>query len=181
MPDLQTVSDSSASVASSMPSLRAVSPSLGSSVIEWDWLSEVGDAAPSDDSSSQFAETNLTSAMADINHGDENLVAAMLTECVKPPGRVDLYDSGSTQHLSPYRDQFLTYEDIPAKSFTAANKQQFNAVGSGEMVIDVPDGMDISKMKLTEVLYSPEVGYTLISIGRLDEAGFSATFGQGQC
>ena len=36
-------------------------------------------------------------------------------------------------------------------------------------------------MKLTEVLYSPEVRYTLISIGHLDEAGFSATFGQGQC
>jgi len=181
MPDLQTVSDSSASIASSMPSLHAVSLSMGSSVGEWDWLSEVGDAAPSDDLGLQFAETDLASAMADINPGNEDLVAAMLTDVVKSPGHIDLYDLGSTQHLSPYHDQFLTYEDIPAKSFTAVNKQQFNAVGSGEMVIDVPDGMDISKMKLTEVLYSPEVRYTLISIGHLDKAGFSATFGQGQC
>src|ERR1700683_3958948 len=102
----------------------------------------------------------------------------MLTEVVKPSGHVDLYDSGSTQHLSPYHDQFLTYEDIPAKSFTTPNKHQFNAVGSGEMEID---GMDILKMKITEVLYSPEVGYTLISVGCLDKAGFSATFGQGRC
>ena len=64
----------------------------------------------SDDLGSQFAETDLASAMADINPGDEDLVAAMLADVVKPPGRVDLYDSGSTQHLSPYRDQFLTYE-----------------------------------------------------------------------
>ena len=30
-------------------------------------------------------------------------------------------------------------------------------------------------------MYSPEVGYTLISIGRLDEKGFSVTFGGGKC
>ena len=34
---------------------------------------------------------------------------------------------------------------------------------------------------MTEVLYSPEVGYTLVSIGRLDEKGFSVTFGGGKC
>jgi len=61
------------------------------------------------------------------------------------------------------------------------NNQQFDAVRSGEMVIDAPDGMDILKIKFTKVLYSPEVRYTLISVGCLDEAGFSATFGQGQC
>jgi len=35
--------------------------------------------------------------------------------------------------------------------------------------------------KLTEVLYSPEVGYTLVSVGRLDENGFSANFSGGKC
>ena len=49
------------------------------------------------------------------------------------------------------------------------------------MVIDVPMGADFSKLQLTEVLYSPEVGYTLISIGKLDEKGFSATFSGGKC
>jgi hypothetical protein len=31
------------------------------------------------------------------------------------------------------------------------------------------------------VLHSPSGRYTLISVGHLDEAGFFATFGQGQC
>jgi GAG-pre-integrase domain len=31
------------------------------------------------------------------------------------------------------------------------------------------------------VLYSPEVGYTLVSVGRLDEKGFSANFSGGKC
>jgi hypothetical protein len=31
------------------------------------------------------------------------------------------------------------------------------------------------------VLYSPEVGYILVSVGRLDEKGFSANFSGGKC
>lgn len=34
---------------------------------------------------------------------------------------------------------------------------------------------------ITEVLYSPEVGFNLISIGKLDKKGFSATFSDGKC
>lgn len=49
------------------------------------------------------------------------------------------------------------------------------------MVIEVPNGMNTSKMRVTEVLYSPEIGYTLISVGRLDKARFSLMFGQGEC
>lgn len=48
-------------------------------------------------------------------------------------------------------------------------------------MIDVPNGADISQLRLTEVLYSPEVGYTLVSVGRLDEKSFSVTFSGGQC
>ena len=49
------------------------------------------------------------------------------------------------------------------------------------MVIDIPNGADISQLRLTEVLYSPEVGYTLVSVGQLDDTGFLATFGSGKC
>ena len=49
------------------------------------------------------------------------------------------------------------------------------------MVIEVPNGYDVSRLRLTEVLFSPEVGYTLVSIGRLDELGLSTTFAEGFC
>jgi hypothetical protein len=54
-------------------------------------------------------------------------------------------------------------------------------VRKGELIVDVPNGADRSKLQLTEVLYSPEVGYTLVSVGRLDENGFSANFSGGKC
>ena len=61
------------------------------------------------------------------------------------------------------------------------NKRSFKAVGKSEMVIDIPNGVNVSQLRLTEVLYSPEVGYTLISVGCLDNNGFSLLFGGGKC
>ena len=73
------------------------------------------------------------------------------------------------------------YTTIPPKPFTAANRQVFNATGVGEMVVDIPNGYDVSCLHLTEVLYSKEVGYTLVSVGRLDELRLSTTFTDGFC
>jgi len=94
---------------------------------------------------------------------------------------VELYDSGSTCHISLYKDKFTSLTDIPPKSFSATNKQSFNATAVGDLVIDVPNGYDTTKLTLTEVLFSPAVGYTLVSIGHLDQLGYSVTFADGTC
>ncbi|KAG2074324.1 hypothetical protein BDR04DRAFT_972508, partial [Suillus decipiens] len=52
---------------------------------------------------------------------------------------VELYDLGSTCHISPFKENFDTLSGIPPKSFTAVNKQSFNAIGIGEMIIEVPN------------------------------------------
>ena len=49
------------------------------------------------------------------------------------------------------------------------------------MVVDIPNGADISQLHLMEVLYSPEVGCTLVSVGQLDDNGILTTFGGGKC
>jgi gag-polypeptide of LTR copia-type/Zinc knuckle len=182
MPGLVSVSNSSDSVSSdstSMPDLQAVSESDGSS--DGDWFSEVEENTLGDDPRVDSVETSFATVMADVSDEEVNSVAAALTEILQPAGCAELFNSGSTEHLSPYCDQFTTYRETPPKSFTTANKQNFQAVGAGDMVIEVPAGLDVSKMTLNEVLYSPEIGYTLISVGRLDDAGFTTTFGQGEC
>ncbi len=55
------------------------------------------------------------------------------------------------------------------------------AVGQGGDMVNIPDTTNMSKMYLTEVLYSLEIGYALISVGHLDQAGYTLTFGQGMC
>jgi hypothetical protein len=49
------------------------------------------------------------------------------------------------------------------------------------MVIEIPNSVDTSKLRLTEVLFSLEVGYTLVSIGQLDELGYTVIFTDSRC
>ena len=104
-----------------------------------------------------------------------------MNEGPTPSCQVKLYDSGMTHHISPYCKHFENLIDIPNKLFTTANHQKFIATGVSNMIIEVPNGYDISRLHLTEVLFSPEVGYTLASIGRLDELGLLIMFAEGFC
>jgi len=49
------------------------------------------------------------------------------------------------------------------------------------MVLDLPNGDTTSKLCLSEVFYSLEASYTLVSIDHLNNKGFSATFSSGRC
>ena len=96
-------------------------------------------------------------------------------------GTAELYDSGCMNHISPYKSQFQNFQDIAPRHFRAANKQSFSTTDKGDIIIDIPNGSETSQLQLNNVLYSPEVSYTLVSIGCLDEGGFSAMFGGGKC
>ena len=113
--------------------------------------------------------------------GDTSGDAFVVTEAVKMSGTVELYDSGCSNHISPYCESFENFENTTPKQFRAANQQTFSTIGKGELIMEIPNGSDYSKLRLMDVLYSPNVRYTLVSIGRLDEAGFTATFGGGKC
>ena len=95
--------------------------------------------------------------------------------------RAELYDSGCTKHISPYRDDLINFTDIPPKSFRAAYKQNFSATGTGNLIVDLPNGKEKLKLELTNVQYSPEVAYTLVSVGYLDDRGFTVKFGGRKC
>ena len=94
---------------------------------------------------------------------------------------IKLYDLGCTHHILPYHASFTSLVETPPKAFRATNKQHFSATGIGELTVDIPNGTKTSKLHLTEVLYSPEVGYTLISVGKLNDLGYAPTFGRGKC
>jgi len=92
----------------------------------------------------------------------DSVVATKPDELATPVGvsKVDLphaeiYDSSCFKHLTPYCDALKNFVEIPPKTFQAANKQTMSAVGMGEMIINIPNGTDISQLRLTEVLYSP--------------------------
>ena len=122
-----------------------------------DWFSEIAEDGCEADDEDWFSEDS-----------DESKDVFMAANEAKPSPdgvRIELYDSGCTQHISPNCNQFEKFQDIPPKAFCAANKQSFSAVGKGKLVIDIPDGTNTSQLHLMEILYSPEVGYTLVLVG----------------
>jgi hypothetical protein len=168
MPDLQSGDDSDSDSEDEMPDLKQCDSSDDESI----WLSE-GDESGYD----------LLDDESDEDWDVISIVDDVAAPATHPPEqeRSELYDSGATKHMSPYRDEFTTIRETLPKPVNAANQQTFNATGIGEMVIEVPNGINPSKLRLTEVLYSPEIGFTLVSIGRIDDAGYSANFANGQC
>ena len=132
-------------------------------------------------SDEEECETGESGGVIVEDLGDVSGEAFVVAESVQPAGVAELYDSGCTNHISPYRNQFENFQNITPRHFRAANKQTFSTTGIGELVIDLPHGDGVTQLRLSDALYSAEVGYTLVSIGRLDEAGFTVIFGGGKC
>jgi Pol polyprotein, beta-barrel domain/Integrase core domain/GAG-pre-integrase domain len=120
-------------------------------------------------------------SLVSIDLEDAHAVCIEVNNMAENSPHVEVYDSSCTKHITPYQDAVTGFTAIAPRSFQAANQQSFKAIRMGEMVINVPNGTTTSQLNLTEVLYSPEVGYTLVSIGRLDDAGFAITFADGKC
>ena len=107
--------------------------------------------------------------------------AFVVAESVQTAGMAKLYNSRCTNHISPYQNQLKNFQSITPCHFRAANKQTFSTISKGELAINVPNGDGTTQLHLMDVLYSAEVGYTLVLVGRLDEARFTVVFGGGKC
>jgi transposase InsO family protein len=95
---------------------------------------------------------------------------------------VEVWDSGANTHMSPYREQFSTFKDLnPPQRVRTADNTEFLATGIGSLKIKVPNGNESTTVTLLDVLYSPALAYTLISITRCTSKGFTCTFTNGEC
>ena len=94
---------------------------------------------------------------------------------------IELFDSGASRHMSGYRHRLLNYTKIETQPITAADKRTFDAIGKGDMYIDVPNGDGTSKVLIRDVLYSPSMGVTLISIGKITDSKSSVLFHGDSC
>jgi hypothetical protein len=94
---------------------------------------------------------------------------------------IELFDSGASRHMSGHRHRFINFTEIEARPITAADKRSFDAIGKGDMYIDVPKGDGSSQILLRDVLYAPKMGVTLVSIGKITDAGSSVLFHGNVC
>ena len=85
----------------------------------------------------------------------------------------ELYDSGASCQMTAYRDQLENFVLILPKAIATADKHYFQATGKGNLCIRIPNGKMTSSILLTDVLYCPKMGLTLISI---TDANFHSHF-----
>jgi len=115
-------------------------------------------------SDGSWVEGEFARELVDWSDGEEFAVKEIVSVTELTTTQVEIFDSGATTHISPYQENFSSFNHIPLKTLCAANKQGFNAVGKGELVLDLPNGSTSSQLYLSEVFYCPEAGYTLVSI-----------------
>ena len=90
-------------------------------------------------------------------------------------------DSGASRHYCPDRDKFENYRPISGRNITTADGHTLNALGVGDVHIELPNGAKRTKAILKEAVYAPDMALTLISISWLDDAGSSVIFRKGMC
>lgn len=108
---------------------------------------------------------------------------ALLTRTAATPKNVitEVFDSGANRHISPYRNVFTSFESSNPHPISAADSRTFNVLSRGDVKISLPNGSSETTTILKDVLYAPELAFTLVSISRIDDAGFSSKFELGAC
>jgi hypothetical protein len=89
-------------------------------------------------------------------------------------------DSGASRDYSPDREKFSNYRSIE-RDITTADGRIVKAIGMGDLHIDLPNGSKRTAFTFKGAVHSPDMAFTLISVRRLDTAGYTVNFGKGMC
>ena len=169
----------------SMPDLEKVSDSEDSIVFVF---SGSGTSCTNDSENKRnlalFSDEEMT--ILDKDNGEEGLTTFDAAMLVNIEGNVEgtqmeLYDSGASRYMFLYRDHFENYVFIAPKQITAADKHYFQAIGKGDLCIKIPNGSNQTTILLKDVLHCPDMGLTLISIGKITRAGYKVIFKGSIC
>ncbi len=114
---------------------------------------------------------------------EDQQYAAIAASDARTSGGVEseLYDSGASRHMSPFRHRFVSYRPIDPRPITAADKRVFYAVGTGDLQVEVPNGESSSSVVLRDVLHAPDMALTIVSISRITKAGCAVSFEGDAC
>ena len=85
------------------------------------------------------------------------------------------------RHMTPYRDTLVNYVTIAPMPINAEYQHTFHAIGQGDLPIHVPNASRFTKITLKDILHTPDITLTLISISLINQASYSITFNDGMC
>ena len=134
-------------------------------------------------------EKQSESAVVAVDENNDELFAFVCTsayanvaEALKVPKSKlgTCVDSGASRDYCPDHERFTNYRPIN-RNITTADGRTVKAIGMGDMHVELPNGSKKTKAIFKDAIHAPEMAFTLISISRLDKAGYSVTFAKGMC
>jgi hypothetical protein len=75
-----------------------------------------------------------------LTAGEQECHVAMTADSSTHTPVLELYDSGASRHMSPYRHRFENYREIPLRAIIATDERTFYRVRIGDLRIKVPCG-----------------------------------------
>ena len=139
----------------------------------WSFVEEEYSADEEDNLEEDISEDDLFEALSEDS---QEQAAGALSNA-----EAELYDSGASRHITPFRHRFTTYRTITPRPITAADKRVFYAIGTGDVQIQVPNGATSTPITLRDVLHAPDIGITVVSVSRIAKAGHKVLFNEDKC
>ena len=97
-------------------------------------------------------------------------------------GATVIIDTAVSCHMTPHKNLLKNYQTFSKlRSIRGADKGTFDALGTGHLKLSTQVGEKTIDIQLTDTLYAPKIAFTLISIGRCDDAGYHTAFSLQKC
>lgn len=90
-----------------------------------------------------------------------------------------ILDSGATEHMTSDRERFDSLQQYTS-TVEVANSEKIAVTGKGEILLAPRDNANGRNFTMSDVLYVPNLGGSLLSIGRIEERGFRVQFAEGE-
>lgn len=102
------------------------------------------------------------------------LVSESVSSASSPMSSVWILDSAASDHITHDHQHFKTWDTIAPQPIRVGNKAVIHATARGDIPMEMKDaGKDIL---LSQVLYSKDIGYNLLSVTRMTKLGIEVTF-----
>jgi hypothetical protein len=152
-----------------------------------------GSAQAQDNASSATAWTAVAGVPAELTFIDCSSVADACAAAETGPtyplvqglssnvkGELHVIDSGTSEHMTPYRHMLTEYRSMLAVPINAANQTVFKGVGCGTLTLSLQKDQKTVEVKICDVLYALAMAATLILVGHLNDVGYKTLTKNGK-
>ena len=92
-----------------------------------------------------------------------------------------IVNSGASSHFCPDKSKFINLRPLEGQNIHTTNDGVILACGIGDVSIELFNSSGKTKCVLKDIMYVPDMAFTLISVSRLDLVNCSTTITGSQC